>query len=181
MVLQFGFPGSDRRLLLVTAYFRALEVTSFLPVNLSEIALNVRYLKADFPDIEQFELTIIAFKAYSKPNFHRLRKAAIDSVNAVVITYAVVQKNLALIHEWLDSKINVEESVVCLDGLRHLSQAMNMYKSEYNDTALRHLQNALDIMRRLQQTRQSSSHASTISQLNAEICKELTQAKNLLK
>jgi hypothetical protein len=180
MVLQFGFPTVDRSILLVTAYFRALEVKCFLPINLSEIAQYIRFLKLSFPAIVRFELTVIAFKAYARENFNCLRKSAIDTVSPAMITHAVGEKRVDQIAEWLDSKINVEESVVCFDGLKHLSDAMLMYKAQYNDRIRERLSAAIDKMNRLQTMRQASSYGDAIAKLSEEIRSDLVAVRKLL-
>jgi len=180
MILQFGFAGEESKTLLTTAYFRALEVTCFLPINLAEISQVIRNLKIHFPEIERFRLVLHAFRAYAKQNFHCLRKASIDSAEPTMIAYAVSKKNLAQLKEWLDSKITIEESIICTDGLHHLRQAIDMQKTDYTQEILTHLDKVLNDMQRLRLTRQSTSHSKAIEELETNIKKELLRVKELL-
>lgn len=52
MLLQFGFSNDNFTKLFVTAYFRALEVSRFLPINLAEIAMFIKKLKIKLPFIK---------------------------------------------------------------------------------------------------------------------------------
>ena len=180
MILQFGFAGDDPKTILTAAYFRALEVSCFLPINLAEISQVIRTLKIHFPEIERFQLILHAFRAYAKQNFYCLRKASIDSAEPILIAYAVKEKNFAKLKDWLDSKITIEESIICTDGLHHLRQAIDIQKTDYNHEILIHLDNVLNNMQRLRLTRQSTSHGKAIKELEKNIKKELLRVKELL-
>lgn len=180
MILQFGFAGDDPKTLLAAAYFRALEVSCFLPINLAEISQVIRTLKIHFPEIERFQLILHAFRAYAKQNFYCLRKASIDSAEPILIAYAVKEKNFAQLNDWLDSKITVEESIVCTDGLHHLREAIHIQKTDYNHEILAHLDNALDDMQRLRLIHQSTSHGKAIAELEKNIKQRLLRIKELL-
>ena len=181
LILQFGFPEDNFDKIAATAYFRALEVSQFLPINLTEISQNVRLLKSKFPTIEWFELTIIAFRAHFIPQFYCLKKALIDAVHAVDIAFAVEHKELKKLREWIDSKMAVSESVICTDGLEALYRALVRCEAKYEKGLLSDIKEALDDMNKLREIREVSSHSELIEQLNANIRKRLLSARQRIK
>ena len=180
LVLQFGFAQEMPKTILVTAYFRALEVREFLPINLAEICQVLRHLKDHLPEIEHFELTIVAFRAHSIPGFHCLRKASLDTASAVDITVAVQAKDFVKLRAWLDSKINVEESVIWTAGLTNLSSALQAYPKVCPADVLDHVEEALADMERLRTVRVSSSHSPQIRKLSRKIQANLSSARDKL-
>lgn len=178
LILQFGFPEGVLNKILVTAYFRSLEVSQFLPINLAEISQNIRFLKNKFPSIKYFELTLIAFKTHFIPQFHCLKKTLIDIENPVDIAIAVERKELHKLREWLDSKIAVSESVICIDGLEALYRALKKCEEKYERTLLMDIKDALNDMKRLKEIREASSHSEEIDNLNRNIKNKLQSAKD---
>jgi len=181
LILQFGFPEDNFDKIAVTAYFRALEVSQFLPINLTEISQNIRFLKSKFPTIERFELTIIAFRAHFIRQFHCLKKAPIDAVHAVDIAFAVERKDLKQLREWIDSKMAASESVICTDGLEALYRALVRCEEKYEKGLIKDIREVLDDMNKLRETREASSHAELIGKLNADIRKKLLSARQRIK
>lgn len=72
MVLQCNI--EDKAILYVTAYFRALEISNFLPINLEEIRHIIARVNERFRDIEMVRLNIIAFRAYLKKGRNPLKR-----------------------------------------------------------------------------------------------------------
>ena len=69
----------EKSILYCTATFRALEVSSFLRINLEEIRQNLVEIYAAFPAIENVMLHIFAFHAYvGAPPVSALRRPKID-------------------------------------------------------------------------------------------------------
>lgn len=181
LILQFGFPEGISDKILVTAYFRALEVSQFLPINLAEISQNIKFLKGKFPSIKYFELTLIAFKGQVIPQFGCHKKTSIDIANQVDITLAVDHKELPKLREWLNSKIVVNDSVVCIAGLETLYKALEKCRGKYEESFLTDIKEALDDMKRLREVRMFSSYAQEINNLNENIKDKLEGAIKQLK
>lgn len=177
LILQFGFPEGALNKILVTAYFRALEVSQFLQINLAEISQNIRFLKGKFPSIKYFELTLIAFRAHFISQFHCLKKTSIDIADPVDIAIAVDRKELPQLREWLDSKIVVSESVICTDGLEVLYRALEKCKGKYEKSLLMDIKEALNDMKRLREIRKASSHSEEINNLSTNIKNKLQSAR----
>lgn len=181
LVLQFGFSEGMPNTIVVTAYFRTLEVSEFLPINLAEICQVIRYLKDHIPDIVEFELTIVAFRAHSIPGFHCLRKASLDTASAVDITVAVRSKDFVKLRGWLDSKVNVEESVIWTEGLEALYSDLKAFEGLYAEEVLINVEEALAGMERLRTVRRSSSHSPQIQIQSDKIRANLSRARDKLR
>ena len=177
LILQFGFPEGASNKILVTAYFRALEVSQFLQINLAEISQNIRFLKGKFPSIKYFELTLIAFRAHFISQFHCLKKTSIDIADPIDIAIAVDHKELPQLREWLDSKIVVSESVICTDGLEVLYIALEKCKGKYEKSLLMDIKEALNDTIKLREIRKASSHAEEINNLSTNIKNKLQSAR----
>jgi len=180
LVLQFGFTEEMPGVILVTAYFRALEVSQFLPINLAEMCQVVRYLKDHLPDIVEFELIVVAFRAHSIPDFHCLRKPSLDTASVVDIAVAVQRKDIVKLRGWLDSKVNVEESVIWTEGLQALCSALKAYGDLYPKDMVIDVEEALAGMERLRTVRKSSSHSPQIQKLSDRIRANLSSARDKL-
>lgn len=123
-LLQFAIDGN---LLYVTAYFRALEVAAFLPSNLTEIALHCERIRQNFTHITAIRLFVVAFRAYTEPDFHCLEKLPIDSQEPGVIAVAVAEHDYERLRNWLSDKHRVE-SVVQLQGIEEMLTAVKAAK-----------------------------------------------------
>ena len=76
LLLQCGVVGPR---LYATAYFRALEVTAFLKINLEEIRLTlIDICHGGALQVSDVELTIFAFRAYVQSNISTLAKPRLD-------------------------------------------------------------------------------------------------------
>ena len=179
MVLQMSLV--EGTCIVCTAYFRALEVSKFLPVNLAEICLILSTVKDRFPNITDMDLTIHSFSAYSNPEFHCLEVADIDlSKNKGAIAIAVDREEHEKLLEFVNSKIR-DESYIVTEGIVELRNALAMSSVKYNPQLINHIENALTYMEKLKAIRKSSSHSKEIMDLHELIRSSLTQFRSLLE
>lgn len=76
MILQFRL---ENKTLYVTLYFRALEVSKFLRINIEETRMILKEIYDSFVSkIENINLTIFAFRAYIKENINVLERPELD-------------------------------------------------------------------------------------------------------
>lgn len=135
MVLQFSFSRENSDTLLVSAYFRALEVKNFLPINLAEICLNIKSIKSKIIRIKRFELNIFAFRAQYIENYNCLRQSKLDILNSVEM-YKSLISDKKLIIDALKDKKNMVESVIIDVGIRNLKEAIK----EIDETILKNVE-----------------------------------------
>lgn len=123
LTFQAGFASGRKDVVFATMYFRALEVSSFLPVNLAEAASILKRIRLEVPDVTSFELTVHAFKAYENLDSNLLTRSALDAAGGESIKEAVDSLDLKRIHAWLRSKMP-DETKVELDALVLLRRAI---------------------------------------------------------
>ena len=123
LVLQATQSTTDHTELIVSAYFRALEIMHFLPINISEICIVIKEISIGFPHFSKFRLSIFANRAQIIKDFNCLEKAKLDYVKKHLLSKAVLSKEYGQIIEWLSEKKKREESVVITDGLKYLADA----------------------------------------------------------
>jgi hypothetical protein len=175
MILQAGFdldyPGS----LVITEYFRALEVIKFLPINLAETALIVRALAGAFPEIRSVVLSIVAYRAHSRPSFTCFVKAELDRIAGAVVTRAVAEKESDRICQWLEEKRLEGVTVVDPSGIVHVLEALDVYcgasatYTPYSPAVADNLREALGAMKQLEEMRKRSSHMPELEGVQKQI------------
>lgn len=80
MIMQCGI---ENRTLYCTVYFRALEVSTFLRINIEEIRLTLCHILEKNIDIDTIKLTIFAFKAYNKREQSTLQRSRLDMMTSI--------------------------------------------------------------------------------------------------
>ena len=179
IVLQFSF--IEETCIACTAYFRALEVSKFLPVNLAEICIILSKIKNRFPKIANFNITIHSFSAYSNPEFYCLEVAEMDLIaNKGAIAIAVIKNDYNKLLFFLNSKIR-DESYVIIDGMIELHNALKSVPDQYNQELINYISISLNLMTELSEIRQSSSHSNEIMILQSKIRDSLSKSINLLE
>ncbi len=178
--LQFGFNDENNKELIVTAYFRALEVSTFLPINMAEIALLIRKVKIQIPSIELIRLTIHAFKAHCKEQFDCFIKCEIDTICPMIIAKMVSEKKTETIKGWVSIKQTQVTSQVNTEGLKSLISALRVWPDKYNRELAENLDLALEHMIELKEVRKSSTYTKSIYELENKIDKYLENAIKLL-
>lgn len=172
LLLQFGI---DNNTLYVCAYFRALEVSEFLKINLVEICLHSRRIRDQFPKLKQIQLLIVAFRAYSEPEFFCLQKAAMDRLPPGSVAVAVTNKKISQLIEWLQEKRKVE-SIVVTDGMEELVNAIELNIVKYSPEILTTLRMALSILEEIRKHRETASEGDHLKRLVLEYDKKQLEA-----
>lgn len=180
LILQFGFKEESRKTLCVTAYFRALEIQSFLPINIAEICENVKLLTNRFPTIEKFSICIHAFRAHVIDGFNCLKQAPVDALSPAEIAHAVERRQVNSIINWLTSKLCYQESIIETKGLKNLLNSMVLSKDFYGP-CITALESALKTMEKLEQARKHSSHSNQIQKMGSTIRNQLERAVKSLE
>lgn len=176
MVLQFSFSKEDKDKLIVSAYFRALEVKEFLPINLAEICLNIEKIKQNFPNIKKFELTIFIFRAQYIEGFNCLRHSKLDILKATtMVKYLFTDKKQIV--EALRDKYRVVESVIITRGIENLMEAVETVDEDvlHNKTNIQNqLSHILSIMNEIRTMRENTSIQEQIDIKTDDLQKELS-------
>lgn len=73
----------DKDILYCTCYFRALEASTFLKINLEEIRQTLVEIYEGIPQFAKVHLTIFAFRAYNDPGRLPLRRPRLETLTVV--------------------------------------------------------------------------------------------------
>ena len=175
-VTQFSLDGKD---LYCTVYFRALEVSQFLPINLTEVCLMSQQIRRELPFINRLFFCLHAFKAYYKPNFDTLARAEIDRQPRGTIAACVFNGQKERIRELLQSKFN-DSSVIETEGVEELYNALVSNQENnpdvYQDSFIRSVGRALQELKELREIRTKASHGHRIQSLEAAVRQHISEA-----
>lgn len=191
LLLQVGFKQApNNRELIVTAYYRALEVSEFLPINMAEICSVIEYINNSFShEIISFDLNILAFKAYVKQNFSCLQKAKIDLLQPEQIGMEVTLRNFDYIKELLKNKINTYESKIRTEGISFLSNSLVLYNQKgeadrtihkYNDKLVNSIKNSLELIMQHNEIRDVTSYSQKSGEIITQYKAQLSIAIDVL-
>ncbi len=126
MVMQAGM-SDDMSQLTLTSYFRALEVSKYLPRNIAESCLVAEKLQNAFSyKFQELTIVIHACNAYVKENYSCHEKAEMDMLSEAEIMMQVMMANTsrAWIKKMLNNKKDINESRIIPDGINHLVQSI---------------------------------------------------------
>lgn len=190
MVMQAGLSDDMKRLTL-TSYFRALEVSKYLPRNLAEHCLVAEKLQSAFHyKFEQLTIVIHACNAYLKENFSCHEKAQIDMLGEGEIMMQVMSAKTS--REWLKkmlhSKKDANESRIIPDGINHLLESIirannrpkEATEMAYDEKLITHLKSISSKIAEHNKIVYSSTYAAQAREKYDEIRTELNKAINTL-
>ena len=78
MIVQCSIEEGNK--LYFTFYFRALEVSKFLKINLEEMRIIINQIKEEFIDLREVYLDVFAFRAYINENINPLIKTKFEII-----------------------------------------------------------------------------------------------------
>jgi len=166
LLLQVGFDGPRRDVLHLTAYYRALEVTAFLPFNIAELALISETISRRIPAIETINVTIHAFRAHSVPGNSVHHKSRIDVATPDEIHAWVVKNDTDRISDLLEEKSR-PASIVNSSGL--VALRVEFEQAQWSYEVRRKLDAAIAALAVLQMMRESDTHGDRISATQNEV------------
>jgi len=177
MVLQFGLSGKS---LFCTAYFRALEVCRFLPINVTEICLVASRIHRDFQQVNRVYLCILAFQASYKPDFDCLEKCELDQMEEGVVSgYLADPTKKDKLSHLLHDKLR-ESTVIDTARLNEICNYLRNAPAEtralYKDTFLSSLERARDCLNELKEVRENTSYSPEIQKLTEQAKQHLKAA-----
>ncbi len=173
MIFQCLFEENDFENLYCTVYFRALEVSNFLSINLEEIRQNITKLIDNGIRFNNFRLLIVAGRAHHTNSFIPLKKPEIDKLSPAEIHEMVLDKDWTGLSKLLREKSQFQ-SVIQLESLRNLQGIFSSKHSEIEDYPKSILDNCIEIAEELLSLRQKDSHSVKLNELSAELEIKLT-------
>lgn len=177
LLLQAGFSAAANDVLYLTAYYRALEVSSFLPVNITELALISEELADRLPSFDRVIVTMHAFRAHSKPGFTAHRRSDLDMTTPTQLHRLVEQRDLPRISTLLREKA-APASIIDDSGLTALrieAEAAG-WSAEVQDE----LDKAISALRRLKSIREAATHSHWVERVEQEFIDHVNRAADLV-
>lgn len=169
MIIQAAIENNT---LFLTTYFRALEISSFLRINLEEIRMILNQIYSCFDEIESVNLHIFAFRAYIQKDINPLKRAQIELLDEAVLLKKLenpIKKGLIpLLEEKLRTKTTVvdDNSFTLILGILKNPLANEdihpILKSEYTKKIV---QEIIDTSFEIQKLRSVNSHSPRIDDL----------------
>lgn len=179
MIFQVGFEEAKKDVIFVTLYFRALEVSKFLPSNLAEAGLILKKIRLHIPEIKAVHVVVHAFRAYEKPDSATLLRSELDSVDDATISGTVASLELRRIHAWLRSKMS-DETVVETDALVLLRKEVESNPAFPKDLA-GELEQAIFRLTELATLRRRASHVDAIADTKELSHQHIRKALSILE
>ena len=110
--------------LFVTAYYRALEVSKFLGINVEELRLMIKSIYESLRRFDSVALHIFAFRAYVKENFNPLLKSELDRLDSLSLYFVIKQNPRELSVMLRDKARNAYSTISLSEPLRALKRAL---------------------------------------------------------
>jgi len=165
MLVQVGFDGKTQETLFLTAYYRALEVTAFLPINVTELALISEQIADRITTISSIDVTIHAFRAHSDPGNTGHEKARLDMATETEIHEWVESENYTEIAGLLREKA-APASIVNVSGLIALRE--EIVSAGWPAPIRTELDQAVGVLTRLKAIRAAGTHGKRIDEAQNE-------------
>ncbi|NOT37621.1 MAG: hypothetical protein HOP11_09625 [Saprospiraceae bacterium] len=185
MLMQVSM-SDDNSQLSITSYYRALEVSEFLKINIAENCLVVDKINQAFSSkIKRFSLTIHAGIAHYVEHFSCLEKANIDTQKQIDIATKVSSLNKKWIKEMLINKKDLTESRINQDGLTALIEAMKSYNKEkrkkiYEVVIIATLEKVLSDVKAFNLEKSKTSHSTNAKIIYGRIKSNLESVIHIL-
>lgn len=186
MLMQVSI-NDDNSMLSITSYYRALEVSEFLPINIAENCYVIDKINKAFSSkFKNFSLTIHAGIAHYIEHFSCLEKAQIDIQKPIDIATKVSSLNKKWIREMLENKKDLNESKINQDGITALIDSMKSFNKEkknkvYGEIVITQLEKVLKDIKEFNLEKSKTSHSINVKKIYAGIKENIeTVIKELL-
>ncbi len=161
MILQTSI---DNDILYCTTYFRALEVSKFLRINIEEIRQRLCRVHSECPNFSKIKLVIFTFRAYHNSSMIPLKKPEFDLLSPIKI-YKKLDSTPKEFGNLIREK-SKDSTVVYLDGLLALKEALEEGAGKLCNEALilQHINSSIKKGEELKNIRLHHSHHESIKQ-----------------
>lgn len=186
MILQFALENKNK--LYITIYFRALEVSQFLRINVEEIRQIIEKIQEHLSSIQNIYLNIISFRAFVRKDINTLLKPEIDLLDQKDILKLLLKKdkdgndkNLENLIMLLEEKNN-SSSVIeyksfeyILDWLEDGAYFNMLHENLRKELIIIILKEIINLMKNLKELRKQYSHGEKIDNKDEEYKQKLNQ------
>lgn len=127
MIVQCNIEENNK--LYFTIYFRALEVSKFLKINLEEIRLIVNEIYKEFIDLENVYLTMFAFRAYIKDTINPLVRPELELLSESRLLKILEKEAKPKLIPLLEAKKSVDSTIVDDESFKKILRILNDIES----------------------------------------------------
>jgi len=177
MLVQVGLTSSSKELLFVSAYYRALETTAFLPLNVAELTLIAERIANSIPEIKRAQVTMHAFRAHAQPGFRALKRSGLDMASGPEISDLVSSGNVTELSRLLKDK-SAPATIIETSGLTSLQQEVAL--AGWSAALVDQLDLAIGTLTRLKTLRSGGSHADRIEETQRQLTDRLYKAADMV-
>ncbi len=167
MILQFSIENDNE--LYVTTYFRALEVSKFLRINVEEIRMIIEKIKSEILKISKVNLNILAFRAYKKENINPLKRAEIDLLKSNEI-FGLLKTNKSKFIDLLEEK-KTKSTVIEYQSFQYIFDWLNdsyskddIHKDINKLLVKSKFQELIELSKEIKDLREKTSHSPQIDE-----------------
>ena len=181
MILQFSIENNNT--LYLTLYFRALEVSKFLRINIEEIRIIIENIKTEIVNIDKVFLNIIAFRAYVEEDINPLQRAELDLLISKKI-FGILKKEPKELIKLLEEKktsstiIEYKSYQDIIEWMEDTDSADDIHKGIMKPIIKKLFKDIVEISIEIEDIRTKSSHSHDI---NSKQCNYKDKLDELIK
>ncbi|PKI07123.1 hypothetical protein CXF78_07020 [Shewanella sp. 11B5] len=162
----------DEGILYCNVYFRALEVSKFLRINLEEIRLNIESIDSSSLSFHTVRLVLLACRAHHAPNFNALEKPKLEQISPVRICL-MLQKNSRDIAPLIVQMAEVQ-TVLSSKSITHILEYVEAeWAADNKGRLIALLRRTITEIDQLEELRKQHSHHERVSTLGASVAVNL--------
>jgi hypothetical protein len=162
----------DDETLYCNVYLRALEVSTFLRINLEEIRLNIEKIARSSLSFTTVRLVILACRAHHVPNFNPLEKPNLDLMSQYQILSMMKDDRPTFIRN-VEQMAEVQ-TVLSSTSIQHI---LELVEGEWNQAnkprLISLLKQAIGYIKQLEEFRKQHSHDDRLKELSSLISNNL--------
>jgi len=163
----------ENEVLYCTTYFRALEISTFLRVNIEEIRQRLCAVYSECQNYRKIRLVIFSFRAYHNSSMIPLKKPEFDLLTA----YEIFTKLKSSPKEFgnLIREKSKDSTVVYLERLLNLKEALEGGEGNLPNVELiiKHLNSSIEDGNKLKEIRLTQSHHPSVNNIATDLSRSL--------
>ncbi|EMP2040100.1 hypothetical protein PPO02_07310 [Proteus mirabilis] len=162
----------DDGVLYCNVYFRALEVSNFLRINLEEIRLDIEKISQSTLSFSTVRLVIFACRAHHVPNFNSLEKPNLDLLSQYQILKMLNDDKASFIRNI--EKMAEIQTVLSSKSIKHIQEIVEgEWKGNNKERIVSILRDTSIKIDRLADLRKYHSHDNSVNILSGQISENL--------
>lgn len=181
-IIQFGFSDESKQKLMVTVYYRALEVRKFLPLNLYELYLMIEKVKSRISSINRVSICLFVFRAEAKKEISCFRKSKIELLTEAELTMIIAKEDFDNLSRLIEEKADMGDTVIVTEWTEKIRRALDAgYNKSNKSEVLEQLDKVVVALNELQSRRLCCSSYSSTQETEDEASNAMRRLADLIK